>query len=191
MYLSSKVVKSISNFSKVSLISSSSRFSFRFISFISCFVNDSTDSKCRLDRSVYDDQDRWIAEKRRCECKELIDKGECDIGSIWNHSNCEGECDKSCDVGEYLEYEKYKWTKKISVNKLIEGSSTEECSENVEEVKTAGENECVCSYLICIVLAAIAVGISVGIGAYFVSSRWSIKKDITCVKFDIRTQTTI
>ena len=112
LYLSSKVVKSISNVSKVSLISSSSRFSFRFISFISCFVNDSTDSKCRLDRSVYDDRDRWIAEKRRCECKELIDKGECDIGSIWNHSNCECECDKSCDVGEYLEYEKYKCTKK-------------------------------------------------------------------------------
>ena len=80
---------------------------------------------------------------------------------------------------------------KISVDKLIERSSTEECTENVEEVNTAGKNECVCSYLICIVLAAIAVGISVGIGAYFVSSRWSIKKDITCVKFDIRTQTTI
>ena len=114
LHLSSKVLKSTSNFSKVSFISSSSRFSFRFISLISCFLNDTTDSKCRLDRSVYDDQHRWIAEKRMCECKELIDKGECDIGSIWNHSNCECECDKSCDVGEYLEYEKYKWTKNIS-----------------------------------------------------------------------------
>ena len=112
MYLSSKVVKSTSNFCKVSFISSSSRFRFHFISFISCFLNDSTDSKCRLDRSVYDDQDRWISEKRRCECKELIDKSECDIGYIWNQSNYKCECDKSCDVGEYLEYEKYKCTKK-------------------------------------------------------------------------------
>ena len=29
----------------------------------------------------------------------------CDKGFIWNPSNCECECDKSCDVGEYLDYE--------------------------------------------------------------------------------------
>ena len=30
-----------------------------------------------------------------------------------------------------------------------------------------------------------------GIGAYFVYSRWYLKKDVICVKFDTRTQTTI
>ena len=30
--------------------------------------------------------------------KELIDKGICDEGVIWNPSNCEWNCDKSCDV---------------------------------------------------------------------------------------------
>ena len=30
----------------------------------------------------------------------MIDKGVCDKGFIWNPSNCEYECDKSCDVGE-------------------------------------------------------------------------------------------
>ena len=25
-------------------------------------------------------------------------------GFIWNPSNCECECDKSCDIGEYLDY---------------------------------------------------------------------------------------
>ena len=40
----------------------------------------------------------------QCECKELIDKEVCDKGSTWNPSNCECECDKSCDVGEYLDY---------------------------------------------------------------------------------------
>ena len=31
----------------------------------------------------------------------------------WNHSNCECECDKSCDVSEYLDYENCKCIKKI------------------------------------------------------------------------------
>ena len=42
--------------------------------------------------------------KSRSECKELIDKRICDKGFIWNSSNCECECDKSCDIGEYLDY---------------------------------------------------------------------------------------
>ena len=29
----------------------------------------------------------------------------CDKGFIWSPSNCDCECDKSCDVGEYLDYE--------------------------------------------------------------------------------------
>ena len=66
-----------------------------------------------------------------CECKELIDEGVCDKGSIWNPSNCECECDKSCDVGEYLDYENCRSRKKL-VNKLVE-----ECTETVEEVKIA------------------------------------------------------
>ena len=34
----------------------------------------------------------------------MIDKGVCDKGYIWNSSNCECKCNKSCDVGEYLDY---------------------------------------------------------------------------------------
>ena len=40
----------------------------------------------------------WNEDECGCECKELIDKGECDKGSIWKLSNCECECDKFCDV---------------------------------------------------------------------------------------------
>ena len=43
--------------------------------------------------------------KCRCKCKELIDKGLCNKEFIWNPSNCECECDKACDFGEYLDYE--------------------------------------------------------------------------------------
>ena len=44
--------------------------------------------------------------KSQCECKELTDKGVCNKEFIWNPSNCECEYDKSCDAGEYLDYEK-------------------------------------------------------------------------------------
>ena len=33
--------------------------------------------------------------------QELVDKGVCDKGFIWNPSNCQCECDKTCDIGEY------------------------------------------------------------------------------------------
>ena len=55
-------------------------------------------SKCRLNGSVYNNKQRWNENKCKCEYKELIDKGECDKGFIWNPSNCECECYKSCDV---------------------------------------------------------------------------------------------
>ena len=61
----------------------------------------------------------------------MIDKWECDKGFIWNPGNCKWGCDKSCDVGEYLDYENCKCRKKI-FDKLVE-----ECTETVEKVKLA------------------------------------------------------
>ena len=59
-------------------------------------------------------------------CKELIDKGVCDEGFVWNLSNCECECDKLCDVGEYLDYKNCKCRKRL-IDQLVE-----ECSENID-----------------------------------------------------------
>ena len=50
----------------------------------------------------------------------------CDKGFIWNPSNCQCECDKSCDVGEYLDYKNCNGRNKI-VDKLLE-----ECSKNID-----------------------------------------------------------
>ena len=55
----------------------------------------------------------------------MIDKGICDKGFIWNPSNCECECDKSCDVGDYLDFEN---CRKRLIDKLVE-----ECIENIDE----------------------------------------------------------
>ena len=43
----------------------------------------------------------------------------CDKGFIWNPSDCECECDKSCDIGEYLDYKNCRCRKKI-IDKLVE-----------------------------------------------------------------------
>ena len=49
----------------------------------------------------------------------MIDKGVCDKGFIWNASNCECECDKSCDICEYVDYSNCRCKKKV-FDKLIE-----------------------------------------------------------------------
>ena len=119
--------------------------------------------KCRLDASVCNNKQRWNDDKCQCECKELIDKGVCDEGYAWNASNCECEC----DVGEHLDYENCKCRKRL-VDKLVEAFN-----EIIDEAKLAGidlfenGNECVCSYTVCIVLAVIALTVSIEIGAYF------------------------
>ena len=123
--------------------------------------------ECRLDASVCNNKQRWNDDKCWCECKELIDKGVCDKGYAWNPSNCKCECDKSCDVGEYLDYENCKCRKRL-VDKLVE-----ECVENIDEAELSEialfehGNECVCSYIVCIVLGVIALTICIGVGAYF------------------------
>ena len=138
--------------------------------------------KCRLDASVCNNKQRWNEGKCRCECKKLIDKGLWDKRFIWNISNCECECDKSYDVAEYLDCENCKCRKKL-VDKLVEHSSAVECTGNIDELKIADENECVCSYTICVVLIVTALAISIGIGAYFAYSLWYLKKDVSHIKF--------
>ena len=52
-----------------------------------------------------------------------------DKGFIWNPSNCECECNKSCNIVEYLDYSNCKCRKKL-IDPLIE-----ECTENINEKK--------------------------------------------------------
>ena len=57
----------------------------------------------------------------------MIDKIICDKGFAWNPSNWEFECDKSCDVGEYLGYENCERRKRF-IDKLVE-----ECSKSTDK----------------------------------------------------------
>ena len=97
----------------------------------------------------------------------MIDKGICDKWFIWNPSNCECKCDKSCDIGEYLDYANCKCRKTLA-DKL-----TEECAENIDETKKAGidliKNIQKCSSCtLYIVLFSIIFTINIGIPTCFV-----------------------
>ena len=99
----------------------------------------------------------------------IINKGACDKEFFWNPSNCGCECDKSYDIGEYLNYENCKCRKKL-IDKLVE-----ECTEIFEEVKLAkitsdedkNKHKCSSSTLY-IVLFSIIFTINIGVITYFV-----------------------
>ena len=119
--------------------------------------------ECRLDAIVCNGKQHWNKDKGWCECRELIDKVVCDKDFIWNPSNCEYECDKSCDVGEYLDYKNCTCKKRL-VDKLVD-----ECAETAdEEVEKTDNNKNKCnSCIVYIVLSSIFLPINVVIGAYF------------------------
>ena len=136
--------------------------------------------ECGLDPIVCNNKQCWNKDKCRCKCKELIHKGVCDKGYIWNPSNCECECDKSYDIGEDLDYDNSKRTKRL-IEKLVD-----QCTETIEEVKpaiiTLAENENENSYkcnssILYTVLFWIFFTINIGgIGAYSVYFYWYVKK---------------
>ena len=74
--------------------------------------------KYRPDASVCNNKQLRNEDKYRCEFKQMIDKGVCDKRFIWDPSNCECECNKSCDIGEYLDHENCKCKKSCLINWL-------------------------------------------------------------------------
>ena len=53
--------------------------------------------KCKLAANVCNNQERWNNDKHRCEWQEVIDKGRCGKGYIWNPSICECKCNRLYD----------------------------------------------------------------------------------------------
>ena len=126
--------------------------------------------KCRQDASVCNSKQRWNKDKSRCECKELIDKGICDRGFIWNPSNY--EYDKLLDVGEYLDYVNCQCRKRL-VDKLIIGITLFEL-----------KNKCKSSFTIYVVLIANIFTICIGIGTYYVYYKYMNHSKKTALKYD-------
>ena len=92
---------------------------------------------------------------------------------MWNPSNCECECDKSCDTGEYLDYSDCKCRKKL-IDPLVQ-----ECTENIDETKLVkktiyeNENKDKCnSYAVYKALFFTFFITSIVIGIYFVHRKY-------------------
>ena len=116
-----------------------------------------------------------------CECKELIDKGVCHKGFIWNPSNCECEYDKSCDIVEYLNYSNRNCRIKLF------GRLVEECMKRIDkvEINQAENKSSPCTLYI--VLFSIIFTISILIGICFVYSYLYLKYDDARVMLNTRT----
>ena len=117
----------------------------------------------------------------------MIDKGIRDKGFIWNPSNCECECDKSCNIGENLGYANSKCRKRL-IDKLVE-----ECTENFDEVKiakitlmesTEDENKCNSLCTIYVILIVIAFTICIGMSTYFIYYKYMNHDKRTASKCD-------
>ena len=113
----------------------------------------------------------------------------CDKWLISNSSNCECECDKSCDVGEYLDYENCQCRKRL-IDKLVE-----ECIEIIDEknlYSTLNDYEKICSFCtVYIVLFAIFFIIIISISIVFVYFYWYLKSDTNITNINPRTETVI
>ena len=90
-----------------------------------------------------------------------MDKGIFDKEFIWNSSNCNCECDKSYDVGEYFGYKNCKCKKRL-IDKLVE-----ECSGHIDGNEMT-HNDFKNSYTIYIVLFVIAFLIIISISSVFI-----------------------
>ena len=83
---------------------------------------------CRLTTAVCNTKQIWNENKCKCEWKEdLITKITCDKEYIRNPSTCECECDKLCNIGQYLDY------KNCVCKKNIADRLVEECVNIVDE----------------------------------------------------------
>ena len=117
--------------------------------------------------------------KFRSKWKELIDNGRCDKVFICNPCNCGCECDKSYDIGDYLDYKNCE-CRKILINKLVE-----ECTENIDGNEmiyniTLNDYGKTChSCTVCIVLLVIFFIINISISSISIYFNCYLKRSYT------------
>ena len=133
--------------------------------------------KCRLYASVFNNKESLNKYRCRCEYKDLI-KGICDKGFNRNFTNCNCECDKSCNVGEYLNHENYECRNQL-FDKLVK-----ECNGNIDEnemIYNKTLNYYKNIYISCtiyIVLLVIAFFLIISISSVFTYFHLYLKSDI-------------
>ena len=107
-------------------------------------------------------------------------------GFIWNPSICERECDKSCDIGQYLDYKNCKCRKEL-INKLVEESRENFDGNKMVYGYEKVSNSCT-KYIVLLVILFI---ISTSISSVFIYFHWYLKKDNTIINTSVNTETVI
>ena len=138
---------------------------------------------CRLTLAVCNSRQIWNKDKCRCECKEdLVNKMVCDKGCIWNPSNCACECYQSCGIGQCLDYKNCVCRNSL-VDKLVE-----ECTNVIDgdtiynkTLTVKSLNDCA-SCMLCVVLFAVFLSMSVIISSAFVYFHWRKNKQLDLKK---------
>ena len=138
---------------------------------------------CRLTSAVCNSRQIWNKNKCRCEC-------------IWNRSNCGCECDKSCGIGQYLDYKSC-----ICRNSLVD-KLVEECTNVIDGDKIYSKTLTVASsndFASCapyVVLFAVFLSMSVIISGAFAcfhcykNKQLDLKKDVSDVNYS-KTETLV
>ena len=118
----------------------------------------------------------WNEDKCRCECTEdLVNKMVCDKGYIWNPSNRACECDKSCGIGQYLDYKSFV-SRNCLLDKLVEECTNVTDSDKIynETLNKTSSNACA-SCTPYVVLFVMFLLTSVIISSAFVYFHWHKK----------------
>ena len=151
----------------------------------------------RLTSAVCNSRQIWNEDKCRCECKEdLVNKMVCDKGYIWNPSNFACECNKSCGIGQYLDYKNCVCRNSL-VDKLVD-----ECTNVIDgdtiykkTLPVTSSNDCA-SCTPYVVLFAVFLSVCVIISGAFVYFHWyknkqlGLKKDVPDVNYS-KTETLV
>ena len=147
------------------------------------FWHETCTCQCRLDASIFHDNQRWKNDKCRCKYKELIGKGRCDDRFIWNPSTCECECDKSCDVEKYLDYENCKCRKTLTdklasecEDKILYATDTI----SITNKKVTCKNNCLIYIILLIIMCLILLTI-VSISCYYCTRYWLKKRILNAI----------
>ena len=114
--------------------------------------------------------------------EDLVNKMVCDKGYIWNLINCACECDKSCSIGQYLDYKSCVCRNSL-VDKLVE-----ECTSVIDgdtmynkTLTVTSSNNCV-SCAPYVVLFAVCLSASIVISGAFVYLHWYKNKQLDLKK---------
>ena len=100
-----------------------------------------------------------------------------DKGYIWNPSNCACECDKLCDIGQYLDYKNCVCRKSI-VDKLVEEFINVIDGDTMyNKTLSIDPNDCP-SHMPYVVLFIVFLSISVVISDVFVYFHWHKNKQL-------------